>query len=139
MTRSRRGSCRHSRVDVLEGSSMRRGHFGLLVIAVLVFGGLLAASAPIVHADPVGMAPSGVHVYACTDGTTLTVTANGSPAMSISYVSTGNGSGTMTWNSALGRYVEAGGWMRFAVGGDGKWRVFFLKGHYTEGAELVDS
>jgi hypothetical protein len=120
--------------------STKRSFVSMLMMMafVLCVAGFVASS-PVASADPAGMAPSGTHVYACNDGTTLTVTAGSSPTMAISYVSSGNGSGSMTWSAATGRYTQAGGWMRFAVGGDGKWHVFFMKGHYTEGAELIDS
>lgn len=90
-------------------------------------------------------APVGMHEYSVFDlnGAPLGDVTFTSPMsqMYINYVFTGGCNGVAAWSSSAKAYVGGdGNYFQFKqVNGEWRWRGYAsCKGHYTEGAELVD-
>lgn len=129
----------------------------MMVVALCFFGRFAAPSAA--SADPSWnpgwdwddstseQAPIGAREYSVADlsGAPLgevTFTAPSSRAY-VNYVFTGGCNGVAAWSSSANAYIGGGGNYFFQfkqVNGEWRWRGYaYCKGHYTEGAELIDS
>jgi hypothetical protein len=129
---------------------MRNRHFGFFGLALMLLVGVLVLSSPVASASSPGwdwdssacvQAPAGVRHYEVVNiadvaSVTMTVTTNQNTN---GYQWPTYGNASTAWNSASNTYINgAGDWIQYAFV-DGQWRFrAMLKGHYTEGAELVD-
>ncbi len=129
---------------------MRKRHFGFLALALMLLVGVLAVSSPVASASSGWdwdssasiQAPPGVRHYEVVNISNVAVVTMTVPVnqMSVGYQWPTYGNGMTTWIASSKTYMNGvGDWIQYAFV-DGQWRFRgMLKGHYTEGAELVDS